>query len=1060
MFLFKKVRYVCCFVVGGGCFLEASSVIRRPIDLMSPMSRMGSVFRSPFNGLITVQPVISPLYNSYRYCSHFSYGDEKKIPIDTKNFSKVIRTPARIIPVGNGNVDSRSQQTAERFHVEEKSALITNAITDSFLQSQDVYDAIDRSYDNFVHHIITFTNISDEYADAVKALVELYGAMINRPKEGVTRVLNGLTHTRLSHIYCEVVQHVQSKNSTLATYCHMYETLFKLFNGSPFDVMAQVAAKMPKKKLDIQLNKTMSIQEFCVLVAEGANPFYPIHPVEVKALVELYEAMSNRPKEGVTRVLTGLTRTRLSHIYCEVVQHVESKNSNLKAYCSIYARVSEALNGTAMSTLYNVINSKSKNADSQPLQDNFTQNVLYSFDNSTQPVYDRVAEQPKTIRTPARVMPVSNKNVAIESTQATERFHIDAKPTLTTDAITDSLMQSQDIHNGLDHALDHFVHRVVTDTGISDEYSQSIKALIQLYGAMINRPNNAITKVLTGRTQDNGASYREALSYISAQGSTIEDYRTMYESLCNVFKDSPFNVMVKIAYQVRNKKTNVSFDAKMGLQEFCVLVAEGAHPFYPIHPVEVRALIDLYAAMTKRPRNSIAKVLSGVTRDNSETHGEVLSYLQSRGSNLQTYRSIYMRVCEALNKKAIKMLYFMVDRQQKNPDSQPLQDNFTQNVLYSVDKNTQPVYDRAVEQPKMARAPVRVMPVANRNVDIESQQTTERFHMDENSVGTTNTKITSLLKSQDVQDALDRAINHFVNHIVTDTNISDVHSQKIKALIKLYSAVNSRPRDGITKVLNRSTNTPKSAIYGEVLAYINTQHSTLEDYRTMYESLVDVFEDSPLIAMIKVADKIKKKDRWKTYIKSEEPIDIQEYCMVIADGSDPFYYVHPVEVEALIELYGAIINRPRDGITKVLNRSTNTPKSAIYGEILTYINAQGLDLETYRSIYTRVEASLNSTAMNMVYYVIDHQKKNPDSQLLQKNVKKTIVPQKQIDQMEQKDNTVLSPKISNMVYAYKSNVEVSDDHSLQDNILQTKDGRYSISTREQKILNRVYDLLP
>lgn len=321
---------------------------------------------------------------------------------------------------------------------------------------------------------------------------------------------------------------------------------------------------------------------------------------------------------------------------------------------------------------------------------------------------------------------------------------------------------------------------------------------------------------------------------------------------------------------------------------------------------------------------------------------------------------------------------------------------------------------------------------------------------------------------QDDLEIIGKMREDLVSRIIGSVGAKKVNPQDVRTILDLYAALVWRPKYGITKVLSGVTNTNLSVIFNDVLAHAQSKNLNIEYYRTIYTKLCQAFNGEAMEAMYQAAEEIIKdremiiKERLSK--KSKEDMSWQDYVSLIVERSDPFYPVHPNEVRKILELYAALTDQPRYGITKVLSYQTDTNKSTIYNAVMNYVIQKSSDLEDYRDIYGRVAKACYGESLKIIYGMIDNKLYNPlqrenerltSSHQHQKNI--TSLPTKLEAMPFRSDKhkaTAAIPKVS----IIPTSTSLYTSHSLGP-FLETKDGKYRIYKKEQERLNRVYDLL-
>lgn len=88
---------------------------------------------------------------------------------------------------------------------------------------------------------------------------------------------------------------------------------------------------------------------------------------------------------------------------------------------------------------------------------------------------------------------------------------------------------------------------------------------------------------------------------------------------------------------------------------------------------------------------------------------------------------------------------------------------------------------------------------------------------------------------QKTDDNKSKGRQYYISVIVEGSHpLYPIDSNEVDLILKVYEALPKRPRVGITKVLAGQTNVVQSGIYANVLKYLKSQNSKLNNYRDMY----------------------------------------------------------------------------------------------------------------------------------------------------------------------------------------------------------------------------------
>lgn len=191
---------------------------------------------------------------------------------------------------------------------------------------------------------------------------------------------------------------------------------------------------------------------------------------------------------------------------------------------------------------------------------------------------------------------------------------------------------------------------------------QQLVSIVELYEALIHRPKNSITKHLKG-LEAKGDVYKEFLLHIKSRGSDIETYRKTYAKLNADLGEEVSHAIIRSSENIIKKRNIKKINHSQITMENCALViAEGSNPLYPVYPHEVESMLVLYRSLINRPKNSITKVLnSTINGEQSPIYKEVVDHITQKGSDIQTYRNIYLRTFKALNDTGMHIIRRIID---------------------------------------------------------------------------------------------------------------------------------------------------------------------------------------------------------------------------------------------------------------------------------------------------------------------------------------------------------------------------------------------------------------
>jgi hypothetical protein len=287
-------------------------------------------------------------------------------PINTQDFEGVapylhLRDQISSKPLNQEYLNKSGLIRTTEMHDTKRSYPIQTTQEDTTLQYQDLSKAVDEMRADLINRIMSAATNKVNKQD-VTDILDLYTALVGWQKDGITKVLKGQTDTSKSRIYNAVVGYAKFKQSELTKYRNIYIRLCDAFGQEVMQIVYQIVEAMTlKKKHMLNVLKkgrhqdNLSWQDYVCIIVVGANPLYPVQEHEVEAILELYTALAEWKREGITKVLSGQTDSGKSRIYNAVVENVTSQQSNLEIYRDIYRRVSQSLDGQAMQVVRNMM---------------------------------------------------------------------------------------------------------------------------------------------------------------------------------------------------------------------------------------------------------------------------------------------------------------------------------------------------------------------------------------------------------------------------------------------------------------------------------------------------------------------------------------------------------------------------------------------------------------------------------------------------------------------------------------------------------------------------------
>ncbi|CAO5675853.1 MAG: hypothetical protein HEEMFOPI_01161 [Holosporales bacterium] len=432
-------------------------------------------------------------------------------------------------------------------------------------------------HDALVHKALSMAKPNKEInVKELKSIIDLYTALVRRPKDGITKVLTGVTDTHKSNIYNAVVAYAKSKESDLDAFRKIFTKLSNEFKENIAHIIYRAAEDILResKHINDNISEIKNLQDALDLISKGSHPLYPIDPEEVRAIFDLYSALSHRPRDGVTKVLNYLINTSKSSIYNEIVRHVEQRGANLETYRYMYARAEKALNENGIKVLYRILNE-----EKTTIQSSVQKEGAPEIQESLSVLQDEDPQECLSV-------PPSQEEVS------------DFK-----DADNDSA----DLEERTSEMPIVSAEKETIDQLEEPKYKMSIEErdrLNRLYGLLPEHSGRSITGVLSGSTLDNNLpiwnAIQEAIEQIKRE--SIKDSDALKINL-EYFKK--LFMMNLHSPKVLEKKSDLSGDV--------LRTVDGK---YSITKQEQERLNRIYNLLSDFPSRSITGVLSGSTIDN------------------------------------------------------------------------------------------------------------------------------------------------------------------------------------------------------------------------------------------------------------------------------------------------------------------------------------------------------------------------------------------------------------------------------------------------------------
>lgn len=213
---------------------------------------------------------------------------------------------------------------------------------------------------------------------------------------------------------------------------------------------------------------------------------------------------------------------------------------------------------------------------------------------------------------------------------------------------------------------EEFIDEIIKCVQVPNKITrEDLNSILDLYGALSPHLKKYITMTLEGGIgTSNSLVYNKIIEHAESKGETLDLLRDKYKRLGEAFGENPMLVIYKVSEKILKVKKNRINSIKtrkgndINQKEFVAAIVEGANPLYPLYAHEVTAMINLYAVLPPQLKKYITMTLQGtIDSTTSPVYNQVIKYLHSINSDIDTYRKIYPK----LSSQAVDIIYKLVE---------------------------------------------------------------------------------------------------------------------------------------------------------------------------------------------------------------------------------------------------------------------------------------------------------------------------------------------------------------------------------------------------------------
>ena len=304
-------------------------------------------------------------------------------------------------------------------------------------------------------------------------------------------------------------------------------------------------------------------------------------------------------------------------------------------------------------------------------------------------------------------------------------------------------------------------------------------------------------------------------------------------------------------------------------------------------------------------------------------------------------------------------------------------------------------------------------------------------------VGELNSELNDMVVPSHKTDNIELKVKECVARIVLGANpLYPVQPNEVKSLIELYNTLKNLNKEGITKVLSYQTDTNKSVIYNEVVAHIQSKQMDVETYRNRYLRISKSLSGQALRSIHQLVS-------ISTALNANQNHAANQLTA-------------PQQTSNVSHDQTSNKSQTKNVSTKELPLPHSKNK---YPQNLIKTGASQLQLsEKEQMRLTRLYGLLPEYAKRSITFVLSGKTINEDVPVMKDLLE--AVDQIKEEVLNDGDKTPIDLKYFKKLYLLSGDdVKIATPRLVDKSSLQTPDGIYSISKKEQDRLNRLYTIL-
>jgi hypothetical protein len=302
-----------------------------------------------------------------------------------------------------------------------------------------------------------------------------------------------------------------------------------------------------------------------------------------------------------------------------------------------------------------------------------------------------------------------------------------------------------------------------------------------------------------------------------------------------------------------------------------------------------------------------------------------------------------------------------------------------------------------------------------------------------------NSELNDMVVPSHKTDNIELKVKECVARIVLGANpLYPVQPNEVKSLIELYNTLKNLNKEGITKVLSYQTDTNKSVIYNEVVAHIKSKQMDVETYRNRYL-------------------RISKSLSGQAMRSIHQLVNISTaICSNQNHNGAANKLLAPQEDSTVSE--GLTSNKSQTKIASTKELTLPLSKNQYPQNLIKIGLSQPQILQKEQLRLNRLYGLLPEYAKRSITFVLSGKTINKDVPIM-KDLLEAVYQIKE-EALRDGDKTQIDLDYFKKLYISSDDDEQTVVPPLVDtNSLQTSDGIYSISKKEQERLTRLYTIL-